>query len=178
MKSEKKLYYTFSLNSSINSALTTKVENPINLEISNGRWNEVIIEEGFIVIRCPQTYELSQLPTSFQIISFQGTSDYVGDNITASDTIGVFLVENSVTIPLAGNNDVYSYTYKLLNKIVLNNVNNNMQLHIVGRVVNATFPTTNELFENRQYKNGLYYVNFNWNATGCYFAIYLKMKLT
>lgn len=172
------LYYTFSLNSQINNTSTNQVTNPINLEIPQGKFVECCIEEGFIVVRTPQTYQLSQLPTSFQLVAFQGTSDYVGDNLTSSDNAGVFLIDNSVTIPLSGANDVYSYSFKLLEKIKLTNVNSNLRIAIVGRVINATFPTTNELFENRVYKNGLYYTNFNWNQTGCYFAVYFKIKFT
>lgn len=167
----------FSLNSQINSTLSNKVPNPFNIEIPNGNWRECIIEEGFVVVRIPQGYQLPQLPTSFQLISFSGTGDYLGDNLTSTSNAGVFLIDQRTDIPLAGNNDLYSYSFKLLNSVVLTNVSSNISFCLVGRVINATFPTTNELFINKQYNNGLYFVNFDWNATNTYFAIYLKLKL-
>lgn len=172
------LYYYFSVNSQINASATQKVTNPIDLEIPKGKWTDCCIEEGFIVVRIPQGYQLSQLPTSFQIIAYNGTSNYVGDNNTNTDIVGVFLIDQRTDIALAGNNDLYSYSFKLLDKVKLSNVNNNLKLAIVGRVINATFPTTNELFANETYKNGLYFLNWTWSAVNCYSALYLKIKFS
>jgi hypothetical protein len=86
-------------------------------------------------------------------------------------------IDSRTDIPLAENNDIYSYGFKLLSPIFLKNVSSNIQFSVVGRVINPTFPTTNELFENKQYKNGLYFLNFNWSANLCYSAVYFKINL-
>lgn len=177
MYADNKKTIFFSVNSQINNSSTNKVTNPINIEIPNGFWKEVIIEEGFVVVRIPQSYQLSQLPTSFQLLSSVGTSDYLGDNLSATDNVGVFFIDSTTDIPLAGANDIYSFGFKLMNPVFLKNVASNIQLSVVGRVLNATFPTTDELFENRQYKSGLYYLNFNWSANLCYSAVYFKINL-
>lgn len=177
MYSDNKKTIFFSVNSQVNNSSTNQVQNPINIELPNGFWREVIIEEGFVVVRFPQGYQLSQLPTSFQLLSSVGTSDYLGDNLSATDNVGVFFIDSRTDIPLAGNNDIYSYGFKLLSPIFLKNVSSNIQFSVVGRVINPTFPTTNELFENKQYKNGLYFLNFNWSANLCYSAVYFKINL-
>lgn len=177
------IYQIISINSVINyrnglTAFTPQTTNPINIEIPNGpRYKSCEIEEGFIVVRVPQTYQLTQLPTSFQLIVSQGNMKYFGDNVTTTNAVGVFLIDIKTQIALSGNNDLISYSFKLLHKVKLENVNNNIQIGIVGRVIDATFPTNNELFTQEVYRNGLYYVNFTWNPTNCYFAVYMKLKL-
>lgn len=177
MEDRKDYIYTLvSLNSVINSTSTNKLTNPIYLEIPNGlKYKNCEFDEGFIVIRIPQTLQIPQLPTSFQIIVNQGNLKYFGDNVTTTNVVGVFLIDSTTQLALAGNNDLFSYSYKLNGRIKLDNVNNNLQLGIVGRVIGST-PGVNELFSTDVYRNGLYFVNFDWNVTNAYFALYLKLK--
>jgi hypothetical protein len=172
------LYFYFSVNSQINATATNKINTTFDLEIPKGKWTDCCIEEGFVVVRIPQSYQLTQMPTSFQLIAYNGTNNYIGDNQSNTDIVGVFLIDVRTDISLSGNNDLYSYSFKLLEPVKLANVNNNLKLALVGRVINATFPTTNELFVNEQYKNGLYFMNWSWNPTNCYSACYMKIKFS
>jgi len=177
MEDKKDCIYTMvSVNSVINSTSTNPMTNPIYLEIPNGlNYKNCEFDEAFIVVRIPQTLELAQLPTSFQIIVNQGNMKYFGDNVTTTNVVGVFLIDSTTQLRLTGNNDLFSYTYKLNGRIKLDNVNNNLQLGIVGRVI-GSLPGVNELFSNDLYRNGLYFVNFDWNVANSYFALYLKLK--
>lgn len=168
-----------SLNSVINSSSSLPIENPINIELPNGFWKEVIIEDGFVIVRVKQTYALTMLPTSFQILSSAGASDFLGDNLSATDSVGAFLIDQRTDTIFAGANDIFTYSFKLLSPIILKNLSGNFQISLVGRLINPSFPTTNELFSNRTYRNGLYYLNYQWNpGNDGYFSFYFKITLT
>lgn len=176
-KLEDEKYFVFSLNSQIYYQGDGD-DNVINLEIPKGNWKECCIQEGFIVVRIPEGYQLSQLPTSFQLVCFQGTSQYYTDgNNSPTNIVGVFFIDSRTAIPLAGATDLFSFGYKLMSKVKIQNISNNMQIAIVGRVIDATFPNVTDLFSDKMYRSGLYYVNLKWFAVKCYFALYLKMKL-
>lgn len=170
----RKQYLIFSINSQTN----TSIDQPINLEIDN-KWSECLIESGFIIIRTDDANNMMTIPASFQLLSYSGNRDYIGDNLTANDSVGVFTLEERINIPGSIPN-LISFTYKLLDEVYLNNINNtNLKFAIVGRLINPVFPTNNEIFTNMQYKNNLYFANLKWNATAnSYIALYLKLKLS
>ena len=156
------------------------ISNPIKIDIPNNIYKKCKID-GNIILRTKSGYDQPEIPYNFFIVANQGNRKYFNENLKSCNVIGSFTLVNSSAIKLiypTGNLDLNVYTYKIMEKITLTNVSNNISLSIKAYAINGYWRDDKELLLKELDNAEMCFVNFTWNSLdpSCMFEINMKLK--